>query len=314
MDERGFPTVITTTPSNLDEDVGAEKILRKLNDSASIYLKDKVSKAVITVPWSWDDSQRRGVKDAAGLAGFKEVHLMSEPSAAALAYGFLSPTEEILLTRSSLFPVFKFEVEEFGEGIEEVATDGDTSLGGYDFDMGIVEWLVAEKFRHNQRLIDEVSKDKRALQRLKETAEIAKVQLSSVNQIKISFPTITAIAEGPKHTETTLTRAKFEEVCSDLFDRLYPPVENVLRNAKVTVKDIGEVILVGGSTRIPAVQEFLRKITGKEPNLSINPEQIIALGAAIQMRLPTYMLCYFDHYFMIGILEGDVKDLMLKKF
>ncbi|PPD87946.1 hypothetical protein GOBAR_DD15134 [Gossypium barbadense] len=258
------------------EEISAQ-VLRKLVDDASKFLSESVTKAVVTVPAYFNDSQRTATKDAGRIAGLEVLRIINEPTAASLAYGFEKKNNETIL-------VFDLGgVLEVGDGVFEVlSTSGDTHLGGDDFDKRIVDWL-AENFKRDEGI--DLLKDKQALQRLTEAAEKAKMDL----------PFITDTADGPKHIETTLTRVKFEELCSDLLDRLKKPVENALGDAKLSFKDIDEVILVGGSTRIPAVQELVRKMTGKEPNVTVNPDEVVALGAAVQA----------------GVLAGDVSDIVL---
>ncbi|KAL0351361.1 UNVERIFIED_CONTAM: Stromal heat shock-related protein, chloroplastic [Sesamum calycinum] len=274
------------------EEISAQ-VLRKLVDDASKFLNDKVAKAVITVPAYFNDSQRTATKDAGRIAGLDVLRIINEPTAASLAYGFEKKNNETILVFDLGGGTFDVSVLEVGDGVFEVlSTSGDTHLGGDDFDKRIVDWL-AETFRKEEGI--DLLKDKQALQRLTETAEKAKIELSSLTQTNISLPFITATADGPKHIDTTLTRAKFEDLCSDLLDRLKTPVENALRDANLSIKDIDEVILVGGSTRIPAVQELVRKMTGKEPNVTVNPDEVVALGAAVQA----------------GVLSGDVSDIVL---
>ncbi|KAL6619477.1 hypothetical protein ACP70R_034616 [Stipagrostis hirtigluma subsp. patula] len=294
------------------EEISAQ-VLRKLVDDASKFLNDKVTKAVITVPAYFNDSQRTATKDAGRIAGLEVLRIINEPTAASLAYGFEKKNNETILVfdlGGGTFDVSEFwcvqcvwnhgwvqclglEVLEVGDGVFEVlSTSGDTHLGGDDFDKRIVDWL-AGNFKNDEGI--DLLKDKQALQRLTEAAEKAKMELSSLTQTNISLPFITATADGPKHIETTLTRAKFEELCSDLLDRLRTPVDNALRDAKLSFKDIDEVILVGGSTRIPAVQELVKKMTGKDPNVTVNPDEVVALGAAVQA----------------GVLSGDVSDIVL---
>ncbi|KAK8684786.1 hypothetical protein V6N13_040802 [Hibiscus sabdariffa] len=240
------------------EEISAQ-VLRKLVDDASKFLNDNVTKAVVTVPAYFNDSQRTATKDAGRIAGLEVLRIINEPTAASLAYGFEKKNNETILVFDLGGGTFDVSVLEVGDGVFEVlSTSGDTHLGGDDFDKRIVDWL-AENFRRDEGI--DLLKDKQALQRL---------------------PFITATADGPKHIETTLTRAKFEELCSDLLDRLKTPVENALGDAKLSIKDIDEVILVGGSTRIPAVQELVKKMTGKEPNVTVNPDEVVALGAAVQ--------------------------------
>ncbi|CAA6667061.1 unnamed protein product [Spirodela intermedia] len=256
------------------EEISAQ-VLRKLVDDASKFLNDKVTKAVVTVPAYFNDSQRTATKDAGRIAGLDVLRIINEPTAASLAYGFEKKNNEPFsyLTwgwyfRPVLFISYFFAVLEVGDGVFEVlSTSGDTHLGGDDFDKRIVDWLAAT-FKRDEGI--DLLKDKQALQRLTETAEKAKMELSSLTQANISLPFITAAAEGPKHIETTLTRAKFEELCSDLLDRLKKPVNNALKDAKISFNDLDEVILVGGSTRIPAVQDLVKKLTGKDPNVTVN--------------------------------------------
>ncbi|KAK8609796.1 hypothetical protein V6N13_093210 [Hibiscus sabdariffa] len=261
------------------EEISAQ-VLRKLVDDASKFLNDKVAKAVVTVPAYFNDSQRTATKDAGRIAGLEVLRIINEPTAASLAYGFEKKSNETILVFDLGGGTFDVSVLEVGDGVFEVlSTSGDTHLGGDDFDKRIVDWL-SENFKRDEGI--DLLKDKQALQRLTETAEKAKMELSSLTQTNLSLPFITATADGPKHIETTLTRVKFEELCSDLLDRLKKPVENSLRDAKLSFNDIDEVILVGGSTRIPAVQELVRKLTGKEPNVTVNPDEVVALGAAVQ--------------------------------
>ncbi|XP_058189825.1 stromal 70 kDa heat shock-related protein, chloroplastic-like [Rhododendron vialii] len=274
------------------EEISAQ-VLRKLVDDASKFLSDRVSKAIVTVPAYFNDSQRTATKDAGRIAGLEVLRIINEPTAASLAYGFEKKNNETILVFDLGGGTFDVSVLEVGDGVFEVlSTSGDTHLGGDDFDKRIVDWL-AGNFKRDEGI--DLLKDKQALQRLTEAAEKAKMELSSLTQTNISLPFVTATADGPKHIDTTLTRAKFEELCSDLLDRLRTPVENALRDAKLSFKDIDEVILVGGSTRIPAVQELVRKLTGKEPNVTVNPDEVVALGAAVQA----------------GVLAGDVSDIVL---
>jgi chaperone protein DnaK len=274
------------------EEISAQ-VLRKLVDDASKFLNDKVTKAVVTVPAYFNDSQRTATKDAGRIAGLEVLRIINEPTAASLAYGFEKKSNETILVFDLGGGTFDVSVLEVGDGVFEVlSTSGDTHLGGDDFDKKIVDWLAAD-FKRDEGI--DLLKDKQALQRLTETAEKAKMELSSLTQANISLPFITATADGPKHIETTLTRAKFEQLCSNLLDRIRAPVENSLRDAKLSFKDLDEVILVGGSTRIPAVQELVKKLTGKEPNVTVNPDEVVALGAAVQA----------------GVLSGDVSDIVL---
>ncbi|KAL9448490.1 hypothetical protein AB3S75_015889 [Citrus x aurantiifolia] len=274
------------------EEISAQ-VLRKLVDDASKFLNDSVTKAVVTVPAYFNDSQRTATKDAGRIAGLDVLRIINEPTAASLAYGFEKKNNETILVFDLGGGTFDVSVLEVGDGVFEVlSTSGDTHLGGDDFDKRIVDWL-ASNFKRDEGI--DLLKDKQALQRLTETAEKAKMELSSLTQANISLPFITATADGPKHIDTTLTRVKFEELCSDLLDRLKTPVETALRDAKLSFKDLDEVILVGGSTRIPAVQELVKKMTGREPNVTVNPDEVVALGAAVQA----------------GVLAGDVSDIVL---
>ncbi|KAL3843660.1 hypothetical protein ACJIZ3_001063 [Penstemon smallii] len=274
------------------EEISAQ-VLRKLVDDASKFLNDKVTKAVVTVPAYFNDSQRTATKDAGRIAGLEVLRIINEPTAASLAYGFEKKSNETILVFDLGGGTFDVSVLEVGDGVFEVlSTSGDTHLGGDDFDKRIVDWLAAS-FKKDEGI--DLLKDKQALQRLTETAEKAKMELSTLTQTNISLPFITATADGPKHIETTITRAKFEELCSDLLDRLKTPVQNSLRDAKLSYSDLDEVILVGGSTRIPAVQELVKKLTGKDPNVTVNPDEVVALGAAVQA----------------GVLAGDVSDIVL---
>eukprot|EP00897_Mesotaenium_endlicherianum_P000527 jgi/Mesen1/10475/ME000083S09982 len=274
------------------EEISAQ-VLRKLVDDASKFLNDKVNKAVVTVPAYFNDSQRTATKDAGKIAGVEVLRIINEPTAASLAYGFERKSNETILVFDLGGGTFDVSVLEVGDGVFEVlSTSGDTHLGGDDFDKRIVDWL-ANDFKKTEGV--DLLKDKQALQRLTETAEKAKMELSSLSQTSISLPFITATADGPKHIDTSLTRAKFEELCSDLLDRCRTPVENALRDAKLSFNDLHEVILVGGSTRIPAVQQLVKSLTGKEPNVTVNPDEVVALGAAVQA----------------GVLAGEVSDIVL---
>uniref|UniRef100_A0A2N9HUG0 Uncharacterized protein n=1 Tax=Fagus sylvatica TaxID=28930 RepID=A0A2N9HUG0_FAGSY len=292
------------------EEISAQ-VLRKLVEDASKFLNDEVSKAVITVPAYFNDSQRTATKDAGRIAGLDVLRIINEPTAASLAYGFEKKNNETILVFDLGGGTFDVSVLEVGDGVFEVlSTSGDTHLGGDDFDKRIVDWL-AQNFKRDEGI--DLLKDKQALQRLTETAEKAKMELSTLTQTNISLPFITATADGPKHIDTTLTRVKFEELCSDLLDRLRAPVEIALRDAKLSFKDIDEVILVGGSTRIPAVQELVRKMTGKEPNVTVNPDEVVALGAAdselaLIVEAQYLFLCF---HFQAGVLAGEVSDIVL---
>jgi molecular chaperone DnaK len=274
------------------EEVSAQ-VLRKLVDDASKYLGETVTQAVITVPAYFNDSQRQATKDAGKIAGVEVLRIINEPTAAALAYGLDKKSNETILVFDLGGGTFDVSVLEVGDGVFEVlATSGDSHLGGDDFDKKIVDHL-ATTFMKNEGI--DLRKDRQALQRLTEAAEKAKIELSSVTQAEINLPFITATQDGPKHVEMTLTRAKFEEICSDLIDRCRVPVENAVRDAKIDKTRIDEVVLVGGSTRIPAVKELVKRILGKEPNETVNPDEVVAIGAAVQA----------------GVLAGEVKDILL---
>jgi molecular chaperone DnaK len=261
------------------EEISAQ-VLRKLVDDASKYLGEQVTQAVITVPAYFNDSQRQATKDAGKIAGIEVLRIINEPTAASLAYGLDKKANETILVFDLGGGTFDVSILEIGDGVFEVlATSGDTHLGGDDFDKKIVDYL-AEEFKRIEGI--DLRKDKQALQRLTEAAEKAKIELSSVTQAEVNLPFITATQDGPKHLDMTLTRQKFEELCSDLIDRSRVPVENALRDAKLTKDNIDEVVLVGGSTRIPAVQELVKRLLGKEPNQSVNPDEVVAVGAAIQ--------------------------------
>jgi molecular chaperone DnaK len=269
-------------------------VLRKLVDDAAKYLGEKVTDAVITVPAYFNDAQRTATRDAGKIAGLNVLRIINEPTAAALAYGLDKKTSETVLVFDLGGGTFDVSILEVGEGVFEVkSTAGDTHLGGDDFDKRIVDWL-AEEFQRDQGI--DLRRDRQALQRLTEAAEKAKIELSSVVETTISLPFITADATGPKHLETRLTRAKFEQLTADLVERCAGPVQQALADAKLTARDLDEVVLVGGSTRIPAVQALVRRMTGgKEPNQSVNPDEVVAIGAAIQA----------------GVLTGEVQDVVL---
>ncbi len=274
------------------EEISAQG-LRKLVEDASKYIGEPVTQAVITVPAYFNDSQRQATKDAGKIAGVEVLRIINEPTAASLAYGFDRKSNETILVFDLGGGTFDVSILEVGDGVFEVlATSGDTHLGGDDFDKKIVDFL-AEEFRKQEGI--DLRKDKQALQRLTEAAEKAKIELSSVTQAEINLPFITATQDGPKHLDTTLTRTQFEKLCADLIDRSRVPVENALRDAKLTKNDIDEVVLVGGSTRIPAVQQVVKQVLGKDPNQSVNPDEVVAVGAAIQA----------------GVLAGDVTGILL---
>jgi molecular chaperone DnaK len=261
------------------EEISAQ-VLRKLKDDASKYLGQEVTQAVITVPAYFNDSQRQATKDAGKIAGLEVLRIINEPTAASLAYGLDKKANETILVFDLGGGTFDVSILEIGDGVFEVlATSGDSHLGGDDFDKKIVDHMAAE-FMKSEGI--DLRKDKQALQRLTEAAEKAKIELSSATQSDINLPFITATQDGPKHLELTLTRAKFEELASDLLDRCRIPVENALRDAKLSKDQIQEVVMVGGSTRIPAVQLVVKNLMGKDPNQGVNPDEVVAVGAAIQ--------------------------------
>ena len=269
-------------------------ILQKLKADAENYLGQTVSQAVITVPAYFSDSQRQATKDAGKIAGLEVLRIINEPTAAALAFGMDKEDQDQKIMIYDLGGgTFDVSILDIGDGVFEVlATNGNTHLGGDDFDERIINYLVDEFKKSNG--ID-LRQDKMAMQRLKEAAEKAKIELSGMQQTQINLPFITADANGPKHLDVTLTRAKFEELIGDLIEATKIPVENALKDAGITANDLHKVLLVGGSTRVPAVQEAVKKITGKDPDKGINPDECVAIGAAIQG----------------GVLSGDVKDLVL---
>jgi molecular chaperone DnaK len=274
------------------EEVSAQ-VLRKLAEDAGKYLGETVTQAVITVPAYFNDSQRQATKDAGKIAGLEVLRIINEPTAAALAYGLDKKSNERILVFDLGGGTFDVSVLEVGDGVFEVlSTSGDTHLGGDDFDKVIVDYL-ADSFKANEGI--DLRQDKQALQRLTEAAEKAKIELSSATQSEINLPFITATPEGPKHLDLTLTRAKFEELASKLIDRCRVPVEQALKDAKLAASELDEVVMVGGSTRIPAVQELVKRVTGKDPNQTVNPDEVVAVGAAIQG----------------GVLAGEVKDILL---
>lgn len=254
-------------------------VLRKLTEDASKFLNQPVENAVITVPAYFNDSQRQATKDAGKIAGLEVMRIINEPTAASLAYGLDKKENETILVFDLGGGTFDVSLLEVGDGVFEVlSTSGDTHLGGDDFDKKIVDFL-ADGFQSAEGI--DLRSDRQALQRLTEAAEKAKIELSATAQTNINLPFITATSDGPKHIDETLTRAKFEQQCSDLLERCRIPVENALKDAKTDVKDVDEVILVGGSTRIPAVVELVKKMTGKDPNVTVNPDEVVALGAAV---------------------------------
>ncbi|BCJ75691.1 chaperone protein DnaK [Catellatospora sp. IY07-71] len=275
------------------EEISAQ-VLRKLADDASKFLGEKVTQAVITVPAYFNDAQRTATKDAGRIAGLEVLRIINEPTAAALAYGLDKKGHETVLVFDLGGGTFDVSILDVGDGVVEVrATAGDSHLGGDDFDRRLVDFLAGE-FKNEQGI--DLRSDPQALQRLFEAAEKAKVELSSVTQTQVSLPFVTADASGPKHLTATITRSKFEELTKDLVQRCLGPVEQAMADAKVTANDLDEVILVGGSTRIPAVQALVRRLTGgKDPNMSVNPDEVVAMGAAIQA----------------GVLTGEGPDVLL---
>ncbi len=268
-------------------------VLQKLKTDAEAYLGEKVTEAVITVPAYFNDAQRTATKNAGEIAGLKVLRIINEPTASALAYGLDKKGAETVLVFDLGGGTFDVTILEIGEGVFEVkSTSGDTHLGGDDWDERIVNWL-ADEFRKSQGI--DLRKDRQALQRLREASEKAKQELSTVVQTTINLPFITADATGPKHLDQVITRAKFEELCADLAERCIGPVKQALADAKMTEKDLNEVILVGGATRMPMIQELVRRLTAKEPNKEVHPDEVVAVGAAIQA----------------GVLAGDVRDVVL---
>ena len=255
-------------------------ILQKLKADAENYLGEKVSEAVITVPAYFNDAQRQATKDAGKIAGLDVKRIINEPTAAALAYGLDNEKEQKIMVYDLGGGTFDVSIIEIGDGVIEVlSTNGDTHLGGDDFDQRIIDWMVRE-FKAKEGV--DLSGDKMALQRLKEAAEKAKKELSSATTTNINLPFITATAEGPKHFDMNLSRAKFEELISDLVEKTAIPVQNAMRDAGLTNADLGKVLLVGGSTRIPCVQDKVQQLTGHEPSKTLNPDECVAIGAAIQ--------------------------------
>ena len=268
-------------------------ILRKLVDDASQYLGETITDAVITVPAYFNDAQRQATKDAGKIAGLNVLRIINEPTAAALAYGLDKKANETILVFDLGGGTFDVSILDVGDGVFEVrSTNGDTHLGGDNFDKAIVDWL-AEEFKKDYGI--DLRTDKQALQRLTEAAEKAKVELSSVSETQISLPFITADASGPRHLDIKLSRANFENLIHDLVERCRQPVISALKDAHLTAADLDEVILVGGSSRIPSVQKLIRDLTDKDPNMGVNPDEVVAVGAAIQA----------------GVLSGEVKDVVL---
>src|SRR4026208_1113392 len=268
-------------------------ILQKMKQSAEDYLGQKVDKAVITVPAYFNDSQRQATKDAGRIAGLEVMRIVNEPTAAALAYGLDKKKDETIAVFDFGGGTFDVSILEVGEGVVEVkSTNGDTHLGGDDIDERLIEWIV-EEFKKDQGI--DLSNDKMALQRLKEAAEKAKIELSSTMETEITLPFVTADQSGPKHLAMKLTRARFEQLVDPILTRLRGPVETALKDAGVDARKIDEVVLVGGSTRIPKVQEIVKEMFGKEPNKSVNPDEVVAIGAAVQA----------------GVLSGEKTDILL---
>ncbi len=268
-------------------------ILQKLKRSAEEYLGEPVTEAVITVPAYFNDSQRQATKDAGKIAGLEVKRIINEPTASSLAYGLDKKKEELIVVYDFGGGTFDVSILEVGDGVFEVkSTNGDTHLGGDNFDFKIIDWLIAE-FKKDQGV--DLSKDKMALQRLKEGAEKAKIELSSVNETEINLPFVTADSAGPKHLAMKLSRAKFEQLTAELVERSHKPCEQALKDAGLSASDINEVVLVGGMTRMPAIQKFAKEFFGKEPHKGVNPDEVVAIGAAIQG----------------GVLAGDVSDVVL---
>jgi molecular chaperone DnaK len=268
-------------------------ILQKMRQTAEDYLGQEVTQAVITVPAYFNDAQRQATKDAGRIAGLEVLRIINEPTAAALAYGLDKKKDEKIAVFDLGGGTYDISILELGDGVFEVkATNGDTHLGGDDFDQKVIDWLVTE-FKKDQGI--DLSKDSMALQRLKEASEKAKMELSTTMSTDINLPFITATQEGPKHLNYNLTRAKFEQLCDDLIKRTMPPMEKALNDAGLTQEDIDEVILVGGSTRIPKIQEIVKEFFRKDPHKGVNPDEVVAVGASIQG----------------GVLAGDVKDVLL---
>ena len=291
--EMGTEHKVTIDGKNYTPQEISSMILRKLTDDASKYLGEKVTSAVITVPAYFNDSQRQATKDAGKIAGLDVLRIVNEPTAASLAYGMDKKANEKILVFDLGGGTFDVSILEVGDGVFEVlSTSGDTKLGGDDFDQKIIDYL-SEEFKKQEGI--DLRVDKQAMQRLKEAAEKAKCELSSVVETNINLPFITADANGPKHFDITLTRAKFEDLAYDLFERCKKPVEQAVKDASINASQIDEVVLVGGSTRIPAVQKLVKDIIGKDPNQTVNPDEVVAIGAAIQA----------------GVLAGEVKDIVL---
>ncbi|MFG2774021.1 Hsp70 family protein, partial [Streptomyces sp. NPDC048350] len=269
------------------------RVLQKLKRDAEAYLGEDVTDAVVTVPAYFNDSQRTATKEAGEIAGLNVLRIINEPTSAALAYGLDKENDQTILVFDLGGGTFDVSLLEIGEGLVEVkATNGDTHLGGDDWDQRIVDHLVKE-FKNGYGV--DLAKDKMALQRLREAAEKAKIELSAATETSINLPYVTASAEGPLHLDQRLTRAQFEQLTADLLERCKTPFHQAVRDAKIDVSDVDHVILVGGSTRMPAVSELVRELTGKDPHKGVNPDEVVAIGAALQA----------------GVLKGEVKDVLL---
>jgi len=293
----GDRVVVTVNPSGKEDRYAPPQIsamvLQKLKQAAEEYLGQPVNKAVITVPAYFNDAQRQATKEAGQIAGLEVMRIVNEPTAAALAYGLDKKKEETIAVYDFGGGTFDISILEVGEGVVEVkATNGDTHLGGDNLDQRIIDWIISE-FKRDEGI--DLGKDRMALQRLKEAAEKAKMELSTVMETDINLPFVTANETGPKHLALKLTRAKFESLVEDLLQRTIAPSKQALTDAGITPKEIDEVVLVGGSTRIPRVQQIVRELFGKEPHKGVNPDEVVAVGAAVQA----------------GVLAGDVKDLLL---
>ncbi|MDP6771113.1 MAG: molecular chaperone DnaK, partial [Anaerolineales bacterium] len=268
-------------------------ILAKLKSDAESYLGESVTQAVITVPAYFNDAQRQATKDAGRIAGLEVLRIINEPTASSLAYGLEKRSEETIAVFDLGGGTFDVSILEVGDGVFEVqATNGNTHLGGDDFDVRVVEWIT-DNYSQDQGI--NLNQDKQALQRIREAAEKAKIELSTVMQTEINLPFITADASGPKHLNYTLSRAKLEELTEDLIEQAIKPVETAMEDARLSISDVDEIVLVGGMTRMPGVQEAVRKFFNREPNKTVNPDEVVAIGAAIQA----------------GVLGGDVKDVLL---
>src|SRR5438034_310990 len=289
----GGVEIVLGTGKKLTPPEVSAMILQKLKTDSEAHLGEKVTQAVITVPAYFDDQQRQATKDAGQIAGLEVLRIINEPTAASLAYGLDKKKDEVIAVYDLGGGTFDISILELGQGVFEVkATNGDTHLGGDDFDQRIINWL-ADEFRRENGI--DLRQDRTALQRLKEAGEKAKIELSSTIQTEVNLPFITADATGPKHLVMTLTRAKLEALVADLIERTVEPCKQAMKDAGVTAADIDEAILVGGQTRMPKVQELAKQLFGKEPHKGVNPDEVVAVGAAIQG----------------GILAGEVKDVVL---